>query len=197
MANLRNTAAAPAAARSGETVQEVRDRWSGEISTMDYPSVWNDPETQMGSRAPVGGMNGSGGQTTGMQMRSNGGLQMSRPGQMWQTDGLDMHHMLPSEVVESPTTMNEAYLGSLKAMLVQNKGNYIVATFLVGTQGTVSWEGILYEVGNDYVTIYQPGRDRYIVSDIYSLRYMEFYDTQRRELCDRLMQNQNRQNGSW
>lgn len=197
MANLRNTAAAPAAARSGETAQEVRDRWSGEISTMDYPSVWNDPETQMGSRAPVGGMNGSGGQTTGMQMRSNGGLQMSRPGQMWQTDGLDMHHMLPSEVVESPTTMNEAYLGSLKAMLVQNKGNYIVATFLVGTQGTVSWEGILYEVGNDYVTIYQPGRDRYIVSDIYSLRYMEFYDTQRRELCDRLMQNQNRQNGSW
>ena len=201
MANLRNTAAAPAAARSGETVQEVRDRWSGEISTTDYPPVWNDAGTQMGSRSgmvpPVGGMNGNGGQTSGMQMRSNSGLQMSRPGQMQQTDGLDMHHMLPSEVVESPTTMNEAYLGSLKAMLVQNKGNYIVATFLVGTQGTVSWEGILYEVGNDYVTIYQPGRDRYIVSDIYSLRYMEFYDTQRRELCDRLMQNQNRQNGSW
>lgn len=132
-----------------------------------------------------------------MRMRSNGGLQMSYPGQMQQMNGLDMRHMLPSEVVESPTTMNEAYLGSLKAMLVQNKGNYIVATFLVGTQGTVSWEGILYEVGNDYVTIYQPGRDRYIVSDIYSLRYMEFYDTQRRELCDRLMQNQNWQNGSW
>ena len=108
-----------------------------------------------------------------------------------------MHHMLPSEVIESPTTVNEAYLGSLKAMLVQNKGNYIVATFLVGTQGTVSWEGVLYEVGNDYVTIYQPGRDRYIVSDIYSLRYMEFYDTQRRELCDRLMQNQSWQNGGW
>lgn len=197
MANLRNTAAAPAAARSGETVQEVRDRWSGEISTTDDPLVWNDPGAQMGSRAPAGGMNGNGGQTTGMRMRSNGGLQMSYPGQMQQMNGLDMRHMLPSEVVESPTTMNEAYLGSLKAMLVQNKGNYIVATFLVGTQGTVSWEGILYEVGNDYVTIYQPGRDRYIVSDIYSLRYMEFYDTQRRELCDRLMQNQNWQNGSW
>ena len=132
-----------------------------------------------------------------MQTRANGGLQMSRSGQMQRTGELDLHHMLPSEVIESPTTVNEAYLGSLKAMLVQNKGNYIVATFLVGTQGTVSWEGILYEVGNDYVTIYQPGRDRYIVSDIYSLRYMEFYDTQRRELCDRLMQNQNWQNGSW
>ena len=194
MANLRNTAATPAAARSGETVQEVRDRWSGEISTTDYPPVWNDPGTQMGSRGgmtPSGGaMNGNGGQMAGMQMRPGGGLQMGHPRQMQQTGELDMHHMLPSEVIESPTTVNEAYLGSLKAMLVQNKGNYIVATFLVGTQGTVSWEGILYEVGNDYVTIYQPGRDRYIVSDIYSLRYMEFYDTQRRELCDRLMQNQ-------
>lgn len=199
MANLRNTAAAPAAARSGETVQEVRDRWSGEISTTDYPPVWNDSGTQMGNRAgtmPSGGqMNGN--EMAGMQTRPSNGLQMSRPGQMQQAGGLDMRHMLPSEVIESPTTMNEAYLGSLKAMLLQNKGNYIVATFLVGTQGTVSWEGVLYEVGNDYVTIYQPGRDRYIVSDMYSLRYMEFYDTQRRELCDRLIQNQNWQNGSW
>jgi len=105
--------------------------------------------------------------------------------------GLQMRNNLPAEVVESPTSTQEAYLGSLKAMLQRNKGNYIVATFLVGTQGTVSWEGILYDVGNDYVTIYQEGRDRYIVCDIYSLRYMEFYDVRRRELCDRLIAGQN------
>jgi len=52
------------------------------------------------------------------------------------------------------------------------------------------WEGVLYDVGNDYVTIYQPGRDRYIVNDIYSLKYTEFYDVRRRQLCDRLMQEQ-------
>ena len=104
--------------------------------------------------------------------------------------GLQMQNNLPSEVIEAPTTVNEAYLGSLKAMLMRNRGNYIVATFLVGTQNTVSWEGILYDVGNDYVTIYQPGRDRYVVSDIYSLRYMEFYDTRRREMCDRLLAQQ-------
>ena len=108
-----------------------------------------------------------------------------------------MSNLLPSEVIESPTSMNEAYLGSLKAMLLRNKGNYIVANFLVGTQNTVSWEGILYEVGNDYVTIYQPGRDRYIVSDIYSLRYMEFYDIQRRELCNQLLRERGWQNSSW
>ena len=103
---------------------------------------------------------------------------------------LQMQNNLPSEVIESPTTTNEAYLGSLKAMLLRNRGNYIVATFLIGTQNTVSWEGILYEVGNDYVTIYQPGRDRYVVCDMYSIKYMEFYDTQRRRMCDELMARQ-------
>jgi len=136
--------------------------WSGEISMAPQ---WND------TRPPAGQFQGDG--------------QMTAPG------GLQMRNNLPAEVVESPTSTQEAYLGSLKAMLQRNKGNYIVATFLVGTQGTVSWEGILYDVGNDYVTIYQEGRDRYIVCDIYSLRYMEFYDVRRRELCDRLIATQN------
>ena len=104
----------------------------------------------------------------------------------------NMHHNLPVEVIEAPTTVNEAYLGSLKAMLSRNVGNYIVATFLIGTQNTVSWEGILYEVGNDFVTIYQEGRDRYIVCDMYSLKYMEFYDTRRRDLCDQMLGNNGR-----
>lgn len=211
MANLRNTTGAPAAARSGETVQEVRDRWSGEVSTgtSQMAQNWNEPwtpeDTRFGVPSVTGQMNSqmtenTGGmqmaQMNGMQMRSNG-LQMSESGQMVQNSGLNMSNRLPSEVIESPTTVNEAYLGSLKAMLHRNKGNYIVATFLVGTQNTVSWEGILYEVGNDYVTIYQPGRDRYIVIDMYSLKYMEFYDTQRRELCDQMLRERGWQNGGW
>lgn len=211
MANLRNTTGAPAAARSGETMQEVRDRWSGEVSTgtSQMAQNWNEPwtpeDTRFGVPSVTGQMNSqmtenTGGmqmaQMNGMQMRSNG-LQMSESGQMVQNSGLNMNNRLPSEVIESPTTVNEAYLGSLKAMLHRNKGNYIVATFLVGTQNTVSWEGILYEVGNDYVTIYQPGRDRYIVTDMYSLKYMEFYDTQRRELCDQMLRERGWQNGGW
>ena len=39
------------------------------------------------------------------------------------------------------------------------------------------------------MTIYQAVRDRYIVSDIYSLKFIEFYDTRRREMCDRIMQS--------
>ena len=90
---------------------------------------------------------------------------------------LDMSNGLPSEVVESPTTLNEAYLGSLKSLLNRNKGSYIVATFLIGPQNEAVWDGILYDVGNDYVTIHQMGRGRFIVCDIYSLKYLEFYST--------------------
>ena len=215
MANLRNNSGSPAAARSGESMREVRDRWAGEISGPE--GSWGELPPMSGQTGQMGQWNGGPGigmppsgsmtppwsvpQADGMEQNGaqpwSGGLQMSRNGQPPRTDGLNMNNLLPSEVIESPTTMNEAYLGSLKSMLLRNKGNYIVATFLVGTQGTVSWEGILYEVGNDYVTIYQPGRDRYIVSDMYSLRYMEFYDIQRRELCNQLLRERGWQTSSW
>lgn len=102
----------------------------------------------------------------------------------------DIENNLPNDVIEAPTTMEEVYRGSMKALLLRNIGNYVVATFLIGTQTTVSWEGILYDVGNDYLAIYQSGRDQYIVSDLYSLKYVEFYDTRRRELCDALLTEQ-------
>ena len=57
----------------------------------------------------------------------------------------------------------------------------------------LSWEGILYDVGNDFITINQPGRERYIVTDIYALKYIEFYDTRRREQCEAML----KQNGLW
>jgi hypothetical protein len=104
-----------------------------------------------------------------------------------------MRNTVSDEVIESPISVSEAHLGSLKAMLQRNRGNYIVATFLIGTQSTVSFEGILYEVGNDFVTIYQEGRNRYIVVDMYSLKYIEFYDTRGRAMCQAMLQ----ESGNW
>ena len=99
----------------------------------------------------------------------------------------DMANDLPVEVIQAPTSRQEAYMGSWKALLSRYEGSYVVATFLVGTQNTVSWEGILFDVGNDYLTIYQESRDRYIVSDYYSLKFVEFYDIQRRQRCAELL----------
>ena len=139
---------------------------------------WSTEITPSGQRrAPVMVGTEPGRNTTGM----------TSPAVVTPPELSDMQNDLPMEVIQAPTSVGEAYLGSWKALLSRYEGSYVVATFLVGTQNTVSFEGILYEVGNDYVTIYQPGRDRYIVCDIYSLRYMEFYDTRRRERCDELL----------
>ena len=104
---------------------------------------------------------------------------------------LDLETHQPIEVIEAPASMSEAFLGSLKSMLLRNKGAFVTATFLIGTQGTTTWEGLLHDVGNDYIIIFQPGRQRYIASDIYSLKYIEFYDTKQRQICEQLL----RENG--
>lgn len=151
--------------------------WSGEISGLPTqgPAA---PETVTPDRQAMMG--------TGRPME---GLRLSGAPIMADETRMDLRNHLPSEVINSPISTEEAYRGSLKAMLAKYVGTYVVASFLVGTQNTVSWEGILYDVGNDYVTIYQAGRDRYIVSDIYSLKFIEFYDTRRRELCNSMLQD--------
>lgn len=172
MTRFQNNAA-PAAA--GWTAPREQSAWAEEIGS-GTGTVLNGAVTAMEVAPGAGGMG-----------RPNVVNAAGQP--MAQGGGLHMQNGLPADVVESPTTQEEAYLGSLKAMLAKNVGNYIVATFLVGTQNLVSWEGILYDVGNDYLTIYQENRDRYIVSDYYSLKFMEFYDTERRQLCENILQN--------
>ena len=49
------------------------------------------------------------------------------------------------------------------------------------------WDGVLFDVGNDYLTIYQAARERYVVSDYYSLKFIEFYDVERRRRCAELL----------
>lgn len=100
---------------------------------------------------------------------------------------LDLETHQPIEVIESPTSTSEAFLGSMKSMLLRNRGSFVTATFLIGTQGTTTWEGILHDVGNDHIIIFQPGRQRYIACDIYALKYIEFYDTRERDACVQLL----------
>lgn len=143
--------------------------WSSELRRLESTGRSAVPYTEQEKTAPMAARNG----------RMQGRDQMAMEPQM--------QNNLSDDVIQSPGSRAEVYMGSLKAMLAANKGTYIVASFLVGTQNLVTWEGILYEVGNDYVTIYQQGRDRYIVGDIYSLKFMEFYDIERREACEEML----------
>ena len=95
-----------------------------------------------------------------------------------QGGALDMKNPLSQEAMESPMSNAEVYQGSLKNLLSRNLGYYVVAIFQVGTQGTVSVPGILYTVGNDYIILYQPAEDRYVMGDLYALKFVEFHETQ-------------------
>ena len=165
MMRVQNTYTPAAPAQTGSGRQTPRMDWSTEIT----------PAGQRQHPAMVG--TESGRNTTGM----------TSPAAVTPPELSDMGNNLPEEVIQAPTSVGEAYLGSWKALLSRYEGSYVVATFLVGTQNTVSWEGILFDVGNDYLTIYQEARDRYIVSDYYSLKFVEFYDIQRRQRCAELL----------
>ncbi len=116
-----------------------------------------------------------------------GGVPAARNEFQGSSGTLDLETHQPIEVIEAPTSMNEAFLGSMKSLLLRNRGSFVTATFLIGTQGTSTWEGILHDVGNDHIIIFQPGRQRYIACDIYALKYIEFYDTRERDACAQLL----------
>lgn len=91
---------------------------------------------------------------------------------------LDMKNPLSQAAMENPLSTAEVYQGSLRSLLSRNLGYYVVAIFQVGTQSTVSVPGILFTVGNDYIILYQPNEDRYVMGDLYALKFVEFHETQ-------------------
>lgn len=93
-----------------------------------------------------------------------------------QPQTLQLQPGVSQEAVESPLNSQEAFAASMKALLGRNIGHYVVASFLVGTQSPVSWQGFLHSVGNDYIVIFQPDMGRYVTCDLYSLKFVEFHD---------------------
>ena len=89
---------------------------------------------------------------------------------------LDLSIGLPQEAIENPTSLLEARLASLRHLLSKLVGHYVIVTFLIGTQNSVSWEGFLHTVGNDFIVIFQPDTGRYITGDMFSLKFVEFYE---------------------
>ncbi|MBE7048515.1 MAG: hypothetical protein E7393_03995 [Ruminococcaceae bacterium] len=83
----------------------------------------------------------------------------------------------PQNVVGNPQNNEEVYLGSFQAVLANNLGYYVVIDFLIGTTELTSRAGILYAVGNNFVTLYEPDTNQYIVCDLYSVKFVTFYRT--------------------
>lgn len=83
---------------------------------------------------------------------------------------------LTQEQIESPQSGREYYLDSLAAILQENIGQPVTCEFLIGTNNIVRRDGILYSAGVNFVTLYQPNEGRYVVGDVYSLKFITFYE---------------------
>ena len=88
-----------------------------------------------------------------------------------------MKNPLSMRQTANPSDSHDVYLASLRSLLDRNIGYFISATFLLGTNQTVTWQGILHTVGSDFLVLYQPNSERYISCDFYSLKFVQFYNT--------------------
>ena len=94
-----------------------------------------------------------------------------------------MKNPVDMESTHMPATNAEAYQASLRSLLDRNVGYFVVATFLVGTQQSVTWQGILHTVGSDYIVLYQPDYERYISCDFYSIKFVQFHNVKGVPYC--------------
>ena len=133
---------------------------------MGMSPVQGDTNLIQGSISPM-----QGGMTPMQTSQSNMALIPQRPDHiMLRQEGI--------ETTEDPAGRRDVTNSSIRGLLARNLGYYVVASFLMGTQQAIQWEGILASVGNDYLVIYQPDQNRFVSGDIYSLKFVEFHEDQ-------------------
>lgn len=120
-----------------------------------------NPSMSAYSQAPITGMNGG---------EALGGISSAAAQSQRMKNPVDMAH------THMPAGAEDAYQASLRSLLGRNVGYFVVATFLVGADKPVTWQGILHSVGTDYIVIYQPDYERYVSGDLYSLKFVQFHN---------------------
>lgn len=66
------------------------------------------------------------------------------------------------------------FQGSMQQVLQENIGNYVIVDFLIGTNGLTSRQGILYSVATQFLVLFDEFESRYIVCDIFSVKFVTF-----------------------
>lgn len=77
--------------------------------------------------------------------------------------------------VVNPNSPGNLGLDTLNEILQAAIGQYAVCEFLIGTTLLERREGVLYSAGVNYFTLYQREEDRYLVCDLYSLKFLYLY----------------------
>lgn len=66
------------------------------------------------------------------------------------------------------------FQGSMQQVLQENVGNYVIVDFLTGSDTIVSKQGILYSVSSQFLVLYDDINLRYVVCDIFSVKFVTF-----------------------
>lgn len=131
-----------------------------------YGVQGSEAMTPAGGAAP-----GSAGEQSGM---SGGNGTSYGTEHVWTGEAAEGMTTIPQESFNDPLTAGEAARNSWRALLARNVGRTVLVRFLIGTQNIVTVEGELYEVGTDYLVIFQPLWDSHITADLYSVKFVEF-----------------------
>lgn len=82
---------------------------------------------------------------------------------------------------------SEVFRGSLQEMLADNTGEFVVIEFLIGTQTIMRKEGIIHTVGRSYIVLYEERTRRFVLCDIFSVKFVTFYPSGERPPANRGM----------
>jgi hypothetical protein len=69
-----------------------------------------------------------------------------------------------------------SFQGSMQQVLQENMGKYVIVEFLIGTGSLTSRQGMLYYVGTQFLVLYDEFDSRYVVCDIFSVKFVTFLD---------------------
>lgn len=67
-----------------------------------------------------------------------------------------------------------SFQGSMQQVLQENIGNYVIVEFLIGTGSLISRQGVLYNVASQFLVLYDEFESRYVVCDIFSVKFVTF-----------------------
>ena len=68
------------------------------------------------------------------------------------------------------------FQGSMQQVLQENVGKYVIVEFLIGTGSLTSRQGMLYYVGTQFLVLLDEFESRFIVCDIFSVKFVTFLE---------------------
>lgn len=77
-----------------------------------------------------------------------------------------------------PVTVVTPGAGYSQSWLVRQIGKYIKVEFLIGTNMLMDREGILKEVGINYIVLKESGTKDDLMCDMYSIKFVRVFDNQ-------------------